>query len=83
MYEAIVVLPLLGAIIAGAIALIGARNRFPGADPPPPHDDHAAPRAEGHAHAAPSLHGAHAVLQHARRGAPSTSRRPPARAPPS
>ena len=30
MYEAIVVLPLIGAIFAGAIALIGARNRYPG-----------------------------------------------------
>ena len=29
MYEAIVVLPLLGAIIAGVIALVGARNRHP------------------------------------------------------
>ncbi len=54
MYEAIVVLPLLGAIIAGAIALIGAHNRFPGASPPP-HDDHAAPLvAEDHPRAAPS-----------------------------
>ena len=55
MYEAIVVLPLLGAVIAGVIALVGARNRFPGANPPPPHDDHATPLVqEGHAHAAPS-----------------------------
>src|SRR6202166_3371962 len=62
MYVAIVFLPLLGAIIAGAIALIGARNRLPGADPPPPDDDHAAPLVdESHGHAAPSLHGAHAV----------------------
>jgi NADH-quinone oxidoreductase subunit L len=60
MYEAIVFLPLLGAVIAGAVALIGARNRLPGADPPPPGDDHAAPHAdESHGHAAPSLHGAH------------------------
>src|SRR5580698_7563119 len=59
MYEAIVFLPLLGAVIAGAIALIGARNRLPGADPPPP-GDHAAPHVdESHGHAAPSLHGAH------------------------
>src|ERR1700731_3388188 len=58
MYEAIVFLPLLGAIIAGAIALIGARNRLPGADPPPPDDDHVAPHAD-ESHAAPSLHGAH------------------------
>jgi NADH-quinone oxidoreductase subunit L len=64
MYEAIVFLPLLGAIIAGAIALIGARNRLPGADPPPPGSDHAAPHVdESHGHAAPSLHGAHAVAQ--------------------
>ena len=33
MYQAIVFLPLLGAIIAGAIALIGARNRHPGRRP--------------------------------------------------
>jgi NADH-quinone oxidoreductase subunit L len=45
MYEAIVVLPLIGAIVAGAIAIIGARNRFPGASPPPPDGDHAAPSA--------------------------------------
>jgi NADH-quinone oxidoreductase subunit L len=43
MYEAIVLLPLLGAIVAGAIALFGARNRFPGQNPPPPDDHHAAP----------------------------------------
>ncbi len=63
MYEAIVVLPLLGAIIAGAIALIGARNRFPGANPPPPHDDHAAPLVrEDHARAAPSPDEPHAAF---------------------
>jgi NADH-quinone oxidoreductase subunit L len=62
MYEAIVFLPLLGAVIAGAIALIGARNRLPGANPPPPDDDHAAPHVdESHARAAPSPSGAHAV----------------------
>src|SRR5258708_40005880 len=62
MYEATVFLPRVGAVIAGAIALIGARNRLPGADPPPPSDDHAAPLVdESHGHAAPSLHGAHAV----------------------
>src|ERR1700733_5509238 len=60
MYEAIVFLPLLGAVIAGAIALIGARNRYPGASPPPPHDDHAAPLVpEGHPRAAPSPDEAH------------------------
>ena len=33
MYQAIVLLPLIGCIIAGAIALVGARNRLPGANP--------------------------------------------------
>jgi NADH-quinone oxidoreductase subunit L len=33
-YHAIVFLPLLGAILAGAIALIGARRRHPGGSPP-------------------------------------------------
>ncbi len=62
MYEAIVVLPLIGAIIAGVIALIGARNRFPGESPPPPHDDHAAPPvARSHPRAAPSPREQHAV----------------------
>ncbi len=63
MYEAIVVLPLLGAIIAGMIALVGARNRFPGENPPPPHDDHAAPPvAEDHPRAAPSPDAPHAAF---------------------
>src|SRR5580704_5801158 len=62
MYEAIVALPLIGAIIAGVITLVGARNRFPGANPPPPHDDHAAALVpEDHARAAPSPYTAHAV----------------------
>src|SRR5580692_336486 len=62
MYEAIVLLPLLGAIIAGAVSLVGARNRFPGEDPPPPHDDHAASLVpDDHAHGAPSPDAAHAV----------------------
>ena len=61
MYVAIVVLPLLGAIIAGVIALVGARNRHPGADPSPPHDDHAASLVpEDHAHGAPIPESAHA-----------------------
>ena len=65
MYEAIVVLPLLGAIIAGVIALVGARNRHPGADPSPPHDDHAAPLVpEDHAHGAPIPESAHAEIDH-------------------
>ena len=35
MYQAIVFLPLLGAILAGVIALVGARARCPGEGPPP------------------------------------------------
>src|SRR5271155_3938616 len=62
MYEAIVFLPLLGAVIAGAIALVGARNRLPGEDPPP-HDNHAAPLVPEHqAHGAPEPGTAHAEI---------------------
>ena len=65
MYEAIVVLPLLGAIIAGVIALVGAHYRHPGADPSPPEDDHAAPLVpEDHAHGAPIPETAHAEIDH-------------------
>jgi len=50
MYQAIVLLPLLGAIIAGAIALYGARRRFPGcAAGTHGAEDHAAPVREDHA----------------------------------
>jgi NADH-quinone oxidoreductase subunit L len=62
MYETIVALPLLGSIIAGVISLLGARNRFPGEDPPPAHDDHAAALVAAHrAHGAPPPHDQHAV----------------------
>ena len=44
MYQAIVFLPLLGAILAGLIALAGARARFPGEGPPPGAEDDAATR---------------------------------------
>jgi len=65
MYLAIVFLPLLGAVIAGAIALIGASSRHPGANPPP-HDDHAASLVPAdRPHAAPSPQGAHAQIAHA------------------
>ena len=50
MYQAIVLLPLLGAIIAGVIALAGARARFPGAEPS---DAHHAAHAGHAAHAHP------------------------------
>jgi NADH-quinone oxidoreductase subunit L len=63
MYEAIVLLPLLGAVIAGVISLVGASNRFPGEDPPAPTDDHAAALVvEDHARAAPSLQAGHAAF---------------------
>jgi NADH-quinone oxidoreductase subunit L len=62
MYEAIVVLPLLGAVIAGLITLVGARNRLPGEDPPPPHDDHAAPLVPEHIHGAPHPDAPHAEI---------------------
>ncbi|MBM3528705.1 MAG: NADH-quinone oxidoreductase subunit L [Alphaproteobacteria bacterium] len=57
MYQAIVLLPLLGAILAGAISLWGARARFPGAEPSDDHHahDHA---ANGHAHHAEAHAGA-------------------------
>jgi len=62
-YEAVVALPLLGAIIAGVIALLGARNRLPGEDPPPPDDDHAAPLVPGaYPHGAPDAGTAHGAF---------------------
>src|SRR5437764_303388 len=63
MYQAIVLLPLLGAVIAGIVCLVGAHNRFPGEDPPPPADDHAAAAvSEDHPRAAPALHADHAAF---------------------
>jgi NADH-quinone oxidoreductase subunit L len=63
MYEAIVLLPLLGAVIAGVISLAGARNRFPGEDPPAPAYDHAALLVvEDHPRGAPSPHAEHAAF---------------------
>jgi NADH-quinone oxidoreductase subunit L len=66
MYQAIVFLPLLGAILAGLIAIAGARARFPGEGPPPSDDGaHAAHDAAAthgddagtrHAHHAPEVH---------------------------
>jgi NADH-quinone oxidoreductase subunit L len=54
MYQAIVFLPLLGAILAGIIALAGARARCPGGEPTDDHHAHA-----GHAHRA------HGAAEHA------------------
>ena len=60
MYQAIVFLPLLGFILAAAISLVGARARFPGAEPSdddhhhaPAHVAHAA--HDTHAHAPPPI----------------------------
>ncbi len=52
MYLAIVLLPLLGAILAGAIAIVGARRRFPGAEPSDDHhgSHHAVAHADHDAH---------------------------------
>ena len=63
MYQAIVFLPLLGAIIAALIALAGAHARHPGATPAAGAEDHAhGPVDERHARGAPSPHEEHAVL---------------------
>ncbi len=75
MYQAIVFLPLLGAILAAIIALGGARARFPGKAPPPglsdgethhaAHDDHA---HEAHAHDAHGGHDGHGPAEPAAAG---------------
>src|SRR3954464_343864 len=56
MYQAIVLLPLLGAILGAAIALAGARVRFPGAEPSD--EDHHAPAHGQSVH----VQGDHAVI---------------------
>src|SRR5947209_5154314 len=61
MYDAIVFLPLLGAVIAALISLAGARARHPGGAPAAGAEDHAAPVVE-RGLAAPSPEGEHAVL---------------------
>ena len=48
MYQAIVFLPLLGAILAGLIALAGARARWPGEGPPLGAEDGVADQAPHH-----------------------------------
>jgi NADH-quinone oxidoreductase subunit L len=62
MYQAIVFLPLLGAILAGVIALAGARARFPGEGPPPGMEDTATDQGP-HRHG-PSVHAASDVIEH-------------------
>ena len=61
MYQAIVFLPLLGFLIAGAITIFGARARWPGGYPPPGGESHATSLvSEDHPRASPP-HGASAV----------------------
>ena len=63
MYQAIVFLPLVGAIVAGLIALAGARARFPGGSPAPGAENHAGD--DIHAHAGHAAHdGASGVIHH-------------------
>ena len=51
MYQAIVFLPLFGAIIAAAITLVGAFRRYPGAEPDAAHVHvHYAPDGDDHGH---------------------------------
>jgi NADH-quinone oxidoreductase subunit L len=64
MYGAIVLLPLIGAVIGGLIALAGARARHPGGPPSLGAEEHAqGPVDETRARATPSSHEAHAVLR--------------------
>ncbi len=63
MYYAIVFLPLLGAVIAALIALVGARARHPGGPPDVGAQNHAhGPVEENHPRAAPSPDSVHAAL---------------------
>ena len=63
MYQAIVLLPLLGAILAGIITIAGARARHPGGDAGHGAEDHTHDRATGrHGSGAPSPQGDHAVI---------------------
>ena len=77
MYQAIVFLPLVGAILAGLIALAGARARYPGRRARAGGDDHA------HAGARPRRARTHAARMPIMTPSARPSRRPPARARPS
>src|SRR6267143_2431549 len=67
MYQAIVFLPLLGAILAGFIALAGARARHPGTNPPRgaenSADDHGPHTASVHGHESAVIHSSDDELQ--------------------
>jgi NADH-quinone oxidoreductase subunit L len=62
MYQAIVFLPLLGAIIAALISLAGAHARHPGGTPAGAEDHAHGPVNESHPRGAPSPHEPHAAL---------------------
>ncbi len=64
MYQAIVFLPLLGAVLAGIIALVGAHARFPGGPPPPAAEGLGDAHAIAHSGAAAG-HGAGGTVHHA------------------
>ena len=75
MYQAIAFLPLLGAILAGLIAIVGARGRCPGEGPPPGADEGAAAADHGaHAgHAAHAHDDAHGGSHDAHGGGPAAA----------
>jgi len=66
MYQAIVFLPLLGAILAALIAVAGARARCPGEGPPAGEEEggHASPPAAHAAHDDAAAHDPHAHDAH-------------------
>jgi NADH-quinone oxidoreductase subunit L len=64
MYQAIVFLPLLGAILAGIISLAGAHARFPGGPPAPVADPHAHEPPPMPAHVAAKVHEGGATIDH-------------------
>jgi NADH-quinone oxidoreductase subunit L len=61
MYQAIVFLPLLGCILAGIITLVGARARYPGADPG--HGEHDTPHNGGPGTGGAEPHGSFATIR--------------------
>jgi NADH-quinone oxidoreductase subunit L len=61
-YQAIVFLPLLGCIIAGLVALAGARARFSGRDPAPGAEDSAHDHGARAGGGAPPVGGDHGVI---------------------
>src|SRR5579872_4939372 len=58
MYQSIVFLPLLGAILAAVIALAGARGRYPGKGPPPGAENTAADQHSHHSEPSVQVSGA-------------------------